>query len=99
MRERVEMARGSSARCFHGNFASVACNAHGQVVGSMPTDPSIRRRGELLARAASELGLAARGYHRVLKVARTIADLDGDAGITRQHVVEALHYRTDSPEA
>jgi magnesium chelatase family protein len=45
------------------------------------------------------LRLSARGYHRVLKVARTIADLDGDTGILRRHVAEALHYRTDASDA
>jgi predicted ATPase with chaperone activity len=35
----------------------------------------------------------------VLKVARTIADLDGDSGIQKRHVAEALHYRTDPGES
>ncbi|NUQ12100.1 MAG: ATP-binding protein, partial [Gemmatimonadaceae bacterium] len=52
----------------------------------------------LLAAAASRLGLSARGYHRVLKVARTIADLDGDAGILPRHVAEALHFRVDTTD-
>ena len=39
------------------------------------------------------LRLSARGYHRVLKVARTLADLDGDATVGRLHVAEALSYR------
>ena len=37
--------------------------------------------------------LSARGYHRVLKVARTIADLAGAAGVGKAHVAEALSYR------
>ncbi|MEL7454324.1 MAG: ATP-binding protein, partial [Pseudomonadota bacterium] len=47
----------------------------------------------LLADAAVKLNLTARGYHRVLKVARTIADLDGAQGIGRIHIAEALTYR------
>jgi magnesium chelatase family protein len=47
----------------------------------------------LLADAASRLSLTARGYSRVLKVARTIADLDGAEGVRRVHIAEALSYR------
>ncbi|MCC7321686.1 MAG: YifB family Mg chelatase-like AAA ATPase [Rubellimicrobium sp.] len=47
----------------------------------------------LLARAAERMGLSARGYHRVLRVARTIADLDDSADVHRPHVAEALSYR------
>jgi magnesium chelatase family protein len=48
---------------------------------------------ELLEKAVDRLGLSARGYHRVLRVARTIADLDGSARTTSRHVAEALGYR------
>jgi magnesium chelatase family protein len=37
--------------------------------------------------------LSARGYHRVLRVARTLADLEGAAGVGRRHIAEALSYR------
>jgi len=47
----------------------------------------------LLGRAADRFGLTARGYHRVLRVARTIADLDGSDAVGRDHVAEALGYR------
>ncbi|HET7584049.1 MAG TPA: YifB family Mg chelatase-like AAA ATPase [Gemmatimonadaceae bacterium] len=47
----------------------------------------------MLVRAAERLRLSARGYHRVLRVARTIADLDGAEGIEASHVAEALRYR------
>ena len=48
----------------------------------------------LLERAMSQLGLSARGYNRVLKVARTIADMDGQKGLEQRHVSEALSLRS-----
>jgi len=48
----------------------------------------------LLRQAAERLSLSARGYHRVLKVARTLADLDGAEDVGRLHIGEALAYRT-----
>jgi magnesium chelatase family protein len=48
---------------------------------------------KLLRDAADAMRLSARGYHRVLKVARTIADLDGAERIGRPHLAEALAYR------
>jgi magnesium chelatase family protein len=48
---------------------------------------------QLLRRAVDRLGLSARGYDRVLKVARTVADLAGDEAIAPEHVAEALQFR------
>lgn len=48
---------------------------------------------DLLSRAADRFGLTARGYHRILRVARTIADLDGAETLRKPHVAEALSYR------
>jgi magnesium chelatase family protein len=47
----------------------------------------------LLTRAAERLRLSARGYHRVLRVARTLADLEGAPIVARRHIAEALSYR------
>ena len=47
----------------------------------------------LLARVADRFGLTARGYHRVLRVARTCADLDGSDTVRRPHVAEAVNFR------
>lgn len=51
----------------------------------------------LLAEAAERLRLSARGYHRLLRVARTLADLGGGGGVRRLHVAEALSYRRVAP--
>lgn len=49
---------------------------------------------KLLRDAAESMKLTARGYHRVLKVARTLADLDDDRHVGRVHLAEALSYRS-----
>ena len=47
----------------------------------------------LLREASEKLGFSARAYHRVLKVARTLADLDGVETVGRIHLAEAISYR------
>ena len=56
------------------------------------TSPEAAGRA-LLLRAVERLRLSARGYHRVLRVARTLADLDGSPNVGRRHIAEALSYR------
>ena len=92
VRERVERARGAQ-RARYAGLSSVLCN--GRVAGrwldrETPIEPAAR---ELLASAAERLGLSARSYHRVLRVARTIADLDGEDLVRAPAVAEALRYR------
>jgi magnesium chelatase family protein len=48
----------------------------------------------VLRKAVSELGLSARSYHKVLRIARTIADLAGVERVETPHVCEAIQYRT-----
>ena len=52
----------------------------------------------LMQQAADQFRLSARSYHRSLKVARTIADLDGSQTIKRPHLAEALSYRHDKQD-
>jgi len=52
----------------------------------------------LLRDATDAMHLSARGYHRVLRVARTLADLDGATNVSRVHLAEALSYRALADE-
>jgi magnesium chelatase family protein len=65
--------------------------AEGETLDAIATPDAAGRK--LLAEAAERMRLSARGYTRVLKVARTIADLAGAEGIGKAHIAEALSYR------
>ncbi len=92
VRERVERAR-ETQRVRYARVPSVSCNAHAPA--RVDRDAMLVGHGafRLLADAAERLGFTARAYHRVLRVARTIADLDGDRAVGEPHVAEALRYR------
>jgi magnesium chelatase family protein len=92
IRARVELAR-DIQRARYAKRGGATCNAHvsGRALQSESHWTSEAR--SLLHSAADSLLLSARGYHRVIKVARTIADLDSEARILPVHVAEALRYR------
>ena len=72
----------------------VNADAEGAVLDEIAS-PDAEGRA-LLARVAERFGLSARGYHRVLRVARTIADLDGSTGVRQPHIAEAVSFRLAS---
>jgi magnesium chelatase family protein len=97
VRARVERARSLQAERFAGE--PILTNAD---MGPRQLErfAVLDDAGERLMRSAvRQLGLSARGYHRVLKLARTIADLDGGGAITPAHVAESLQYRPRQAQA
>lgn len=68
------------------------CSGHILEQTAMPDEAGVA----LLRQAAETLSLSARGFHRTLKVARTLADLDGTETVARIHVAEALSYRAET---
>jgi len=91
VRERVEAARRRQAERLAGSGARVNARMSGRQVRRFCSVSQDATR--LLGRAVSSLGLSARGHDRVLKVARTIADLSGCERIALEHVSEAVQYR------
>lgn len=92
IRGRVERARVRQRRRFAG-MRGASCNAFASGRWMDAHTPVHADARSLLQSAAERLSLSARGYHRVLKVARTIADLEDTAEIAPAHVGEALRYR------
>jgi magnesium chelatase family protein len=91
IRERVEVARARQTQRFTGTGVGVNARMTARQARrwcAVPADAA-----KLLALAVTRLGLSARGHDRVLKVARTIADLAGVDDIAAEHVSEAIQYR------
>jgi magnesium chelatase family protein len=92
MRKRVCTAR-ARQRARYSGIVGASCNAHAAGRWIDVHGGVTRPARSMLQRAAEGLALSARGYHRVLKVARTIADLDESESVLAAHVAEALRYR------
>ncbi len=92
IRARVQVARDIQIKRFHDN-SDIFCNADMRV-RELRQCCKLQDEGQRLMRAAmTQLNLSARAYHRILKLARTIADLAGCEEIQSGHLAEALQYR------
>ena len=93
IRRRVAAARARQAQRYVAAKRGIRTNAEaeGALLDEVATPEAAGRA--LLVRAAERLRLSARGYHRVLRVAHTLADLEGSPDVARRHVAEALSYR------
>ena len=89
---RVRAAREVQADRYSGEAGvTVNADASGALLDQVAAPDNEGR--ELLARAAERMGLSARGFHRVMRVARTIADLGGRDRVVRTDIAEAISYR------
>ena len=89
---RVARARALQRLRYEGEAGiTVNADAEGELLDAVAAMDEPGRA--LLAAASSRFRLSARGYHRVLRVARTVADLEASDGIAKRHVAEALGYR------
>ncbi len=88
---RVGAVRALQRERYVGTDARTNAEADGAVLEAVATPDAAGRA--LLTEAAGRMRLSARGYHRVLRVARTLADLAGAETVGRVHVAEALSYR------
>ncbi len=95
VRARVVAARSVQSARYDGQGVRSNAEVDGDLLAAVATPDDPGRK--LLAQAAEAMRLSARGYTRILRVARTIADLAGSESVTRIHVAEALSYRRQAP--
>ena len=94
---RVAAARDVQTRRYVDHKARTNAEIDGELLEAVATPDDPGR--QLLAQAAEAMRLSARGYTRILRVARTIADLAGAETIGRIHLAEALSYRRQAPRS
>ena len=91
IRRRVERARRTQRERFRGTGFQFNADMNARAIEELCTLKEEHQR--FLKELFSGMNLSGRGYHRILKVARTIADLDGSAELTEEHLAEAAGYR------
>jgi len=92
IRARIQAARERQLARYAGTkLTANARMSHAQVRAHVPLDAAL---GEMLQQAMEQLSLSARAYDRILKVARTIADLAGSERVEQPHLLEAIQYRS-----
>jgi magnesium chelatase family protein len=94
IRERVEKARAIQRKRYEGANGDIRCNAQLTPRALRETCKLESGAVALLRKAMERLGLSARAHDRILRVARTIADLANEPDIRSEHVAEAIHFRT-----
>jgi magnesium chelatase family protein len=93
IKERIDKARSIQADRFKKLGKKIKTNSE-MGVKDLSTVVKLKKEvRELLDDSATRLNLSARAYHRVIKIARTIADLEGQAEVEANHILEALQYR------
>ena len=93
---RVAQARDVQQARFEGHTGmTVNADAEGDMLEEIASPDSEARA--LLTKVADRFHLSARGYHRVIRVARTIADLEGAETVRRPHIAEAVSFRLAGP--
>ncbi|MCW5730256.1 MAG: YifB family Mg chelatase-like AAA ATPase [Alphaproteobacteria bacterium] len=94
-RARALQAARYAGRVVEGRPVRTNADAEGELLEQVAAPDAAGRR--LLMEAAETMRLSARAFHRVLKVARTLADLAGEGAVGRLHIAEALAYRRIAP--
>ncbi len=89
--ERVAAGRAVQTARFEGTPMRQNADLEGRALEDLASPDTEGK--DLLVKVADRFGLSARGYHRVLRVARTIADLDGSRNVRKPHVAEAVSFR------
>jgi magnesium chelatase family protein len=89
--ERVTIARQIQEKRYEGMNISTNSEADGEILLNFATPDNAGKA--MLDKAFEQMGLSMRGYNRVLRVARTIADMEANDNVNKNHIAEALSYR------